>query len=313
MTPAVPELALVGFYEGPYWPMIEMQARLTARRWLSDDLPELQQHYEAQEKLLDLRKEMRERGLDVPQYWFNDYLGYLEDIAAYLKLERNDGPFAEREGCTSPARYLSDDSDQSQARAIMQDLHDVWNVCRSEGRYVARAAFRALQGNWDVRRTIDSALPTFPSGTFEGTASFHPRSPSPDTSGKHFDFEYLYIESGTLFLTNGASMPARRRYVYRYSEDRDELSVWFVKPEDDLEVDYLFHSLNFASPAEAKKEGSCVARADHLCVEDMYWTEYRLPIKGIALHEYQTKHTVKGPSKDYVMSTRYTRPMLKPR
>ena len=305
---AIPELALLGFYEGPYWPMIEMQARITAARWLSDSSSFGARQYEESSKLLELRKAMQERGLDVPQYWFGDYAGYLEEIAAYLKLQRNDGGFGEREGCVSPARYLSSDSDKEQANAIMKDLHETWIACTHESRYVARAIFRALQGHWNIKRTIESSLPSFPSGTLTGEASFHPRRPTQDKSGQSFDLEYLYIESGTLVLSNGASMSARRRYVYRYSEERDEVSVWFVTPDSELEVDYLFHNLSFVSPAEARKEKACVARADHLCVEDMYWTEYRMPMKGISLHEFQTSHTVKGPSKDYVATTKYTRP-----
>lgn len=310
MTPRFPELSLIGFYEGPYWPIIEAQARFTAQRWLrGENLPNLNA-YEQKEKLLALRISMKERSLDVPQYWFGDYLGYCEDpnLQKYLDLHRNDEPFGSRAGPVSPARYLSHDSDRSVAVSIMRDLHETWTACLNQGKFTARAAFRALHGNWNIHRTIKSALPTFPSGTLDGKASFHPRYPTLDKSGKLFDFEYLYVESGTLMLSNGASMPARRRYVYRYSEKRDELSVWFVKPDKDLEVDYHFHNLTFVTPIEAKQEGALFARADHLCVEDMYWTEYRLPIKGIALHEFETRHTVRGPSKDYINTTKFSRP-----
>ena len=307
MSPSLPELAFLGFYEGPYWPIIELQARLTADRWLSENVPS-QKGYENPENMSSLRKAMQESSLSVPQYWFGDYLGYMEEIASHLKLTRNDGPFKAREGCTSPARYLTATSDKDQADSVMTELYDIWHACIKDGRYVARAAFRALQGNWIIHRTIDSSLPTFPSGTLEGTASFHPRFPTSDASGRTFDLEYLYVESGTLLLNNGASMSASRKYVYRYSEAEDVLSVWFVKPDDDFKVDYLFHGLTFVSPEEARKMGACVAKADHLCVGDMYWTEYKLPIKGIALHEFDVKHTVKGPEKDYVATTKYRRP-----
>lgn len=209
----------------------------------------------------------------------------------------------------SPARYLSADTDKSASDSILLDLHKTWTACK-QGKYVARAAFRALQGNWKLNRTIKSALPSFPSGTLEGQASFHLRTPTWNKTGQTFDFEYLYIESGTLLLSNGVSMNARRRYVYRYSEADDQLSVWFVKPDNELEVDYLFHNMTFVKPDEAAKRGACVAKADHLCVADMYDTEYRLPFKGISLLEFETRHAVKGPSKDYVMLTSYRRPDL---
>ena len=310
MSPRIPELALLGFYEGPYWPIIELQACLTAKRWLAETNHHCKE-YENPTNLQNLRKSLHESSPNIPQYWFGDYLGYMEQLASELGLTRNDGAFQEREGCVSPARYLSPTADRQQADSIMKELHEIWQACTVDGKYIARAAFRALQGNWLIHRTIDSSLPTFPSGVLEGTASFHPRFPTSDPSGRVFDFEYLYVESGTLALSNGASMPATRRYVYRYSEADDLMSVWFVRPDDDLRVDYLFHDLTFVRPQEAKKLGACVAKADHLCVQDMYWTEYKMPIKGIALHEFEVSHTVKGPEKNYVATTKFRRPPKK--
>ncbi|PPJ53693.1 hypothetical protein CBER1_00854 [Cercospora berteroae] len=297
----------IDVHSGPYWPMIEMQARFTAQRWLAEqhDCPRLR--YEEPVALLKLREAMGDRSQFVPQYWFGDYLGYIEELAAHLQLARNDGAFAEREGPISPARYLSAGDDEAQAKAIVQDLHNTWLSCTTQGKYVARATFRALQGKWRLNRNIDSRLSSFPSGVLEGEASFHPRSPTPDKSGEAFDLEYLYQETGVLRLQNGATMTARRSYIYRYSEAKDQLSIWFVKPESDLEVDYLFHNLQFSYPSEAKAQGACSASADHLCVEDMYWTKYSFPFSGISLRSFITTHTVKGPSKDYTMVTQFSR------
>lgn len=301
ISEAIPSVAFLGFYEGPYWPMIEMQARMTAKRWLTCIVAP-RKPFERSERLLELRKAMREKANDVPQYWFGDYLGYMEDLANHLGLERNNHAFGGREGCPSPARYLSDKSERSVNEAIMRDLHQTWRDCIDNGKYVARAAFRALQGDWVISRRIVSKDQNF-SGTLEGQASFHPRFPTQD----HFDLEYLYVESGTFKSASGMEMRASRRYVYRYSEVKDELSVWFVKPEHDLEVDYLFHTLEFQQPAEARKAGAVIAKADHLCVDDMYWTQYTVPLEGIALRRFTVQHTVKGPSKDYVATTRYSR------
>lgn len=291
-------MSFIGFYEGPYWPVMEMQARLTASRWLNPDSPNpTTKPYEEVNTLLSLRQAMKDRGLDVPQYWFGDYAGYMEELASLLNLSRNDSPFtAEREGPVCPARYLASGDDRGEADKTMRDLQETWHA----GRYVPRAAFRALQGHWLIERRITGNS----GGTLTGTASFHPRRPT----DKGFDGEYLYAETGTFTLSTGQTLTASRRYVYRYSEASDQLSVWFVKPEKELEVDYLFHDLTFISPVEAREAGANVAKADHLCVEDMYWTEYRLPIKGIALHEFTVKHTVKGPQKDYVAVTEYRRP-----
>ncbi|KAK6413118.1 hypothetical protein LTR95_017892, partial [Oleoguttula sp. CCFEE 5521] len=303
ISKAVPNLAFIGFYEGPYWGVMEMQSRLIAQHWLNEqEVPT--KPYEEVSKMLDLRNAMQERALDVPQYWFGDYAGYVEELASMLKLERNDGDFKERTGTVSPARYLNVGDDRKEANMTMRDLFDTWQACQNTGTYTARAALRALQGNWDVHRRITSYNDTYPSGVLTGTASFHFRAPT-DAA---YDLEYLYVESGTFTLSTGATMNASRRYVYSYSEAQDKLSVWFVKPAHDLEVDYLFHDLTFAPPAEAEDAGHHIAKADHLCVKDMYWTEYRLPIKGIALQSFQVEHKVKGPDKDYVSFTDYRRP-----
>lgn len=307
MNAEVPNAAFLGFYEGPYWPMMEMQARLVASCWL-DGMPLAPRRpFEEPEKLLQMRKLIKEKALDICQYWFGDYLGYMEDIARHLSLVRNHAPFTEKQGCQSPARFLDSSTEASQAEAIMQDLAKTWQDCIDHGKFVGRAVLRALHGTWDIHRRISSVNPIY-SGTLTGQASFHPRFPTKDRSGKSFDMEYLYVEKGTFTTSNGLSMTASRRYVYRYSEAQDKLSIWFVKPDNDLEVDYLFHDLAFVPPAEARELGACVAKADHLCVKDMYWTEYTLPMEAIVLRSFQIKHTVKGPHKDYVSMTEYRRP-----
>lgn len=307
MSRDAPSVSFVGFYEGPYWGMMEMQARLTAHRWLGGDLAP-HKGFEKPEELLKIRQAFKDRAGSAPQFWFSDYLGYLEDIAEHLGIKRNDSGFAEREGPISPARYQSDYIDAAESSAIMKDMHQMWHSCLVDGRFVPRAAFRGLQGDWVIDRKIESAISTVPSGTLHGKASFHPRFPSPDASGKLFDLEYLYIESGSFTTSTGYTMTASRRYVYRYSEVDDILSIWFVKPNSDLEVDYLFHDLEFVKPEQAREAGALVAKASHLCVEDMYETVYRLPMRGVSLREFEIAHAVKGPNKDYVSTTAYSRP-----
>jgi len=303
--------AFIGFYEGPYWPIMEMQARLTAARWL-DEKQAPQKPQEEAEKLLELREAMQARGLDVPQYWFGDYLGYMEELARELQLQRNDGHFAEREGAVSPARYLAPADEKLEADKIMTDMYKVWKSCREKGAYVPRAVFRALHGNWHLHRRIVSTKGALPSGVFSGTARFLPRFPTPDNSGGKFDFEYLYIETGTFTPAEGQPIPASRRYVYRYSELQDQLSVWFVKPDRNLEVDYLFHNLAFTSPDDETLQGRCVAKADHLCVDDMYATKYQFSLAGISLRAFEVTYKVKGPSKDYVAISDFRRELKRP-
>lgn len=307
MSRDAPSVSFIGFYEGPYWGMMEMQARLTAHRWITGNLAP-RTAYEDPGELLKVRQAFKDRTAGAPQFWFSDYLGYLEDIAGHVGLDRNNNGFQEREGTTSPARYVNDDSNAEQTSSIMKELHRVWHDCHNNGLFVPRAAFRAMHGNWIIERNIESAIPTFPSGRLKGTASFHPRFPTLEKSSKVFDLEYLYVEAGDFTTSTGHSMTASRRYVYRYSEAADELSVWFVKPDNNTEVDYLFHNLDFVKPGQARKEGVLLAKGDHLCVQDMYETEYRLPMKGVSLRDFTVIHQVRGPNKDYVSTTKFSRP-----
>ncbi|TKA32850.1 hypothetical protein B0A50_01076 [Salinomyces thailandicus] len=306
MSNEMPSIGFVGFYEGPYWGIMEMQSRVICERW-SGRGPAPQRPFEERDMLLQLRDAMQTKSQDVPQYWFGDYLGYMEDMAGYLNLRRNDQGFTEREGCPSTARFATADGDHSINNNIVQDLQTAWRESLDGGRHVARATFRALQGKWNINRRIINENSSF-SGTLEGQASFHPRFPLADSTGKTFDSEHLYIESGTFTSSNGQKMQASRRYVYRYNEAEDQLSVWFVKPDADLETDYLFHNLDFVPPAQSRLQGACVAKADHLCVEAMYWTKYTLPLRGIWLPRFEIEHKVKGPDKEYIMTTQYVRP-----
>lgn len=303
---AVPELGFLGFYEGPYWPMIEMQARLISSRWL-DGSAAPPNPFETRTKLLQLRQAMHDRALDVPQYWFGDYVGYLQDMATHLSLAHNHGPFADREGCTSPARHLAPHDDHVHSKAIMHDLHRVWHDCTQSGKYVPRATFRALQGHWTITRSIKSADAAF-SGTLTGTASFHPRVPTPDPSGVLFDLEYLYIESGTFrSAATGLEKLVTHRQVYRYSERDDRMSVWFVQP-DKLDADHLLYELAFArTPSSTEGGGGWTATADHLSVDDMDRTEYELQFTAINLPRFTKRQTSKGQQNDHVVTTEYQR------
>ncbi|KAK4615234.1 hypothetical protein CLAFUR0_09425 [Fulvia fulva] len=171
------------------------------------------------------------------------------------------------------------------------------------------AIFDGLKGSWRLRRSLNSILPGFPSGTFEGIATFKPRKP---TSGAATD-ELLYSEQGELKMENGLTLKANRKYVYRYDADEDKISAWFVKEETkqkdgNEEVDYLFHDLEMESPSG----GTWAGRGEHLCSLDMYWAyyEFRLPKvaeEGNEMNVFGVRYKVKGPQKDYTSDTAYER------
>ena len=166
------------------------------------------------------------------------------------------------------------------------------------------AIFDSLKGSWRLKRSLNSALPGYPSGIFEGTAIFSTRANSAS--------EFLYAEQGELKTENGFSLKGNRKYVYRYDADADRISAWFVTEDSKLnagkeKVDYLFHDL------EVKQtETGWVAEGEHLCDKDMYWAFYdfsspSIVERGQEMDVFGVRYKVKGPNKDYTSDTAYQR------
>lgn len=165
------------------------------------------------------------------------------------------------------------------------------------------AIFGSLEGTWRMRRSLNSKLPGYPSGTFTGTATFSPHSAFNSSS-------YLYHETGELVTEQGFQLRADRKYIYRYSPEDDKISMWFVKEDStpgNEEVDYLFHELEFEV-----RDGRWIAKGDHLCNMDMYWAfhDFRLEKADDGksrIKLWGLRYQVKGPQKDYSSDTAYER------
>ncbi|MCJ1330177.1 hypothetical protein MMC10_006860 [Thelotrema lepadinum] len=299
--PSVPHLGLIGFYEGPYWGVMEMQARLLARKWATSDgtSERSEESIKREQNLRDLRDAMRSDKPRVPQYIFSDYLAILEHSARDLGLARNDNGWEPRQGPVTYARYLDDGSSKGEAQRTMLSIKDFQKSAEA-GRLAPRATMRGLQGPWKMQRKLQSVIADYPSGTLTGTASFHPRAPT----DPEYDLEYLYVEKGSLVTEQGLSMNTHRKYVYRYREDKDQLSVWFVK-QDGKTCDYLYHELEFQARDPEPQEASWRAKGDHLCEADFYSSQYGFHFNGVALKNFTVKHAVKGPKKDYTSETLY--------
>jgi hypothetical protein len=308
--PKVPELAFVGFYEGPYWGVMEMQARMIAQKWTG--FLDSSGRSTSRMEMPEVRQSLRSHMQNVPQFWMGDYVGLLDGLARQLDIPRSlinssasstsDRP----SGPVIPARYTTSPSASTQY--TLKNLKATLDTSVNSMRFVAIAAFTGLHGRWRMRRTITSFLPGFPSGTLEGTAWFHYRKPT----NQRYIGEYLYVEEGTLKLAVGVELRANKRYVYRYSERTDKLSAWFVKADDGLSVDYFFNEADFGAEksegsVEMKTGKQCVATGAHLCEEDMYNSRYEFHFDGARLDRFSIKYVVKGPRKDYISETWFQR------
>jgi hypothetical protein len=295
-SPAISELAFVGFYEGPYWGVMEMQARTIAQAWDSGHGESL-----STEEAARVREGIKRRDLDIPQFWMADYVGLIEEFSRNAGCRRNDSCFNGQTGPAFPARYTGPGSDLNSAEKTVREVRDLLDASENEARFVPAAAFRAMQGTWTLHRKIDSRHPSSPGGVLKGTAQFHPREPTEP----HFSAEYLYTEEGTFTMDNGYSFPAKRRYIYRYSEAKDAITAWFVQ-EDGETVEKFFNELVFEEPKS--DEHGWVANGKHWCEPDNYVSKCEFRFRGCGLDSLGITYEVKGPNKDYTHESWYKRP-----
>lgn len=326
--PDVPNMAFVGMYRGPYWGVVELQARYVAAlfsnrlRFPSDDI------------LRDgIKRELAIRNFRPrPQFPHPDNTGLISSLAKDLDITPlidpkrpilvgeivTPGQFA----CPSdisPRRSSWVDS----SKLLLDSLTTTVQCSEAGTRCIAPAVFRALHGCWKLKRLITSKLQTLPSGTFTGTAVFIPRlSADKDVSVSSEIDEYLYREEGILRLeSTSTELPAQRSYLYRLIDgstgtnakqsETHHIDVFFTKGNG--AVDNFFHSIRFVDPArETVKESTkqklkWKATGEHLCNEDMYMSEYWFDFDGVHVTSFGFVFDVQGPKKNYRAVSEFTR------
>lgn len=138
----------------------------------------------------------------------------------------------------------------------------------------ADTVFDGLEGAWDLDRTIENQA------RMTGTAVFAP-----------FGTMLKYREEGRMRLFGGKEFDAHREY--RFERAPDGFTVHFE--EEPLR---LFHRVRIVSDAD-----DFVGTATHLCMPDSYESSYCFVADG----SYMIRHRVRGPRKDYVSTTMFTR------
>ncbi|KAI0880330.1 FAD/NAD(P)-binding domain-containing protein [Annulohypoxylon maeteangense] len=330
--PSLPTLGFVGMYRSPYWGVMEMQARFMAHLWTAPNSTPLQNALAADNSIartLSLRTDPR-----TSQFPMGDYAFLMQDFAEALSIPIiPSGPTPPLSNGKSmdiltPARYpYPPDQKQSRQEEVTASLRATQETAvagLSHARFVAGAVFRSLLGSWCLSRTLSSRLPSHPSGRFVGIARFHLREGTSDglsnarissaEAGLGLGLEYLYEEDGTFTARDnpGLSFRATRRYVWRYDELADKMSVWFARTDEQMRADYLFHEVEFEVPSDNDGDGGnegkgWFAKASHLCIEDLYDVHYEFKFNAVNLKEWKLGYTVKGPKKDYMIDGVYTR------
>jgi hypothetical protein len=137
-----------------------------------------------------------------------------------------------------------------------------------------------LAGSWSLERVI--AGKDANQGSMNGIAGFR----------RLENGLMAYREEGRLLLPNGEAFDAFRDYLY----DRMAGGFAVFFPETPPR---LFHEIRL----RLDRTGALVGAAEHLCGGDHYATGYAFQPDG----RFVLRHDVRGPRKDYVMTTVYAR------
>ena len=139
----------------------------------------------------------------------------------------------------------------------------------------ADAVFDQLEGAWSLARSIENTA------TMTGIATF-----------TRLGVDALaYREDGTAELASGQSLKAYR--TFRFERAPEGFIVLF-----DETPPRLFHRI------ELTRQGDeLVAATSHICAPDSYESRYRFLRGG----SFVIRHDMRGPRKDYVSVTTFTR------
>lgn len=135
--------------------------------------------------------------------------------------------------------------------------------------------FDRLEGAWALARSIEGKA------SMSGTAAFI-RQPSGLLK---------YREEGRIRLEDGKEFDGHREYFYERSPGG--FTVLFA--ETPMRV---FHGIAIVREGDA-----LIGAANHLCIADNYDSRYAFHADG----SFVVEHTVKGPRKDYLSRTVFTR------
>ena len=310
LHPSLPNAAFVGHYRGPYWGIIELQARWCAGLF-SGSLPwpslsEMREGIAAEERMRNSRPRT--------QWPRGDYVGFGSDLAETIGISLPPHCLQLSKQSVKPHHVFVpshftpplwlQQTHVSEVNTLQKSLEETLSLSANSALFVAAAVFRALHGRWTLNRIYSSRLPEYPSGPSTGTAEFIPRKASRSDDSQNYKIEYLYSEKTLLTTSTGLQLQGSQQYIYQYDEPHDKLEVYFAKRDEAATLDYLFHQVNFEPHSDSSP---WKAKSSHFCSPDNYEVEYTFFFKGSNLEKWNIEYEVKGPRKDYHMETWYSR------
>ncbi|KAJ5682391.1 hypothetical protein N7462_005556, partial [Penicillium macrosclerotiorum] len=269
----VSDLGFVGFYRGPYWGVMEMQARFLGKMWSqSPDECFKTEDQRASLRVLRHPSPVVRRG----QFPMGDYVGLMEELAKNLGIDRAIllAHAESQSGPVIPARYTTwkkssraQLQDTATGGAEVQQTLDALQISSSQESPSAKAAaslaiFRALQGTWNFTQSNAATKETGESGTMV----FYPRY----SSNLKYDREYYVCETSRgadpkLHQTFpfGTPVSVFRLAEFGTSENSSGIEIWSINEGRSTAVDSHLYNLHL-SPFYRKKERGIYIPGEYL-------------------------------------------------
>ncbi|OJJ49799.1 hypothetical protein ASPZODRAFT_22518 [Penicilliopsis zonata CBS 506.65] len=286
----IPDLGFIGFYRGPYWGAMEMQARTIARAWVghedsttSDNIVlDYSQEEEGHERntLRHLRNHARRS-----QFPMGDYVGFMESFADRLGMHREEIS-SDGSGPVIPARYydVHRDERERERETTMSSLRSTLFPDSNHTIAVATAIFRALHGKWMGYSHQD--------GSHGRVVTFYPRYPT----SPYYEKEYLCEECGKQPDNPIATSSSSISTVWRLADGsrRDPLiGVWGVGKN--RAADTFLYGVRIMDIQVSGSEGCLLIRARS---DSHVYGSYTFTLRGVSIvawevttSEYSRKFT----------------------
>lgn len=288
----IPDIGFVGFYRGPYWGVMEMQARFLGEQWAG------QHHISAgtdseSEGQREILRALRQpsTGVRRGQFPMGDYVGLMETFAKDLGMGRTGLPNDQsRTGPVIPARYHAAGKEDVEVRRTLDSLQ----ALSREGHTTAQAAaslavFRALHGTWKVIQISVTG-----ERVETGTVAFIPRYPS----NPIYDREYVLTRRGDATAAAKRQVSSVDMTVFRLSEagtdgSSSRIGVYDVTKDGNTEIDRLAYSLRLTPLYRKKEMGEYVIYAESIFSEAVRETHvsscvrYTFHFQGVSIIEWE--------------------------
>ncbi|KAF3397881.1 hypothetical protein F1880_005974 [Penicillium rolfsii] len=287
----IPEIGFVGFYRGPYWGVMEMQAKYLGKEWAKEHGSIVGTEAEVKEQSQrELLRNLRQPSTKARrgQFPMGDYVGLMETFARDLGIERTSLSGGESHaGPVIPARYAHQ-KENSEVERTMNSLQAMLRPDHPIAQAAASlAVFRALHGTWKFTRTsvAEERAET-------GTVAFIPRYPSDPIYDREYVLETCQEAESAESQASSIGMTVFRLSEASTDESSSRIRVNHVTTDGDIETNRFAYNLHL-TPFYRKKEAdeyviyakSILSHATDEATAQEH--QYTFHFQGVSINEWE--------------------------